>query len=126
MAGYAVQPVVERRNEVAGIAAIQHERAFHRNLHASQKASDRHDQPSGHGTWVYEAIQEGLGIPTPASRSWADAQPARVRRGITFSSAAARSSRRATCAVWPHRHSFSRCWRPSARGWPNTTTRPSI
>jgi agmatinase len=70
--------------------------------------TDHFGEPSGHGTWVYEAIQEGL-VLAPASRRSASARPASVRRATTCHAAAARSSPPARCAGWNRRFN----WHPS-------------
>jgi len=85
---------------------------------------DHFGEPSGHGTWVFEAIREGLSFPS-ASRNWAFARPARAKRANTCAIKAGRSSRRANCAGWRARHNSTACWVPCARGWRRTATLPS-
>jgi agmatinase len=75
--------------------------------------TDHFGEPSGHGTWVYEAMQEGLvlecftqiGIRSAGERAGARLR-ARPRRR--------RSSPRATCAGWSHRRQLA----PVAGGHP--------
>ena len=51
--------------------------------------TDHFGEPSGHGTWVYEAMQEGPGASASASRSSASARPACARRASTCATRAA-------------------------------------
>jgi agmatinase len=79
--------------------------------------TDHFGEPSGHGTWVYEAMQEGLVMP-PASCRSASARPASAQRATTCATRAARSSPRATCAAWTIAGAAGAGAAPCGRGWP--------
>jgi agmatinase len=85
---------------------------------------DHFGEPSGHGTWVYEAMQEGLVVDACFTQIGIRS-PASARRASTWPRAAARSSPRVRCAAWRTRRSWRLCCRPSASAWPNTATRRS-
>jgi agmatinase len=50
--------------------------------------TDHFGEPSGHGTWVYEAMQEGLVVRNASCRS-ASARPASAQRASTCATRAA-------------------------------------